>query len=231
MPRTARFRIPGYPVHVIQRGNNRSACFVRDKDRILYLALLEELSRSEHCPVHAYVFMTNHVHLLVTPGERDSLSELMRKLGQRYVQHFNRVHRRTGGLWEGRFRSCLVDSQTYFLRCHRYIELNPVRAGMVQRPSEHVWSSYRVNALGESSSLIEPHSTYLALGRDPAQRRTAYRYLFKADLTNAELTEIRVAANSGFALGSKAFIAELERISGRRAAKARVREAPLEICP
>jgi len=176
--------------------------------------------------------MTNHVHLLVTPHERDSLSELMRKLGQRYVQHFNRVHRRTGTLWEGRFRSCLVDSQNYFLRCHRYIELNPVRAGMARRPSEYPWSSYGTNGLGEYSSLVEPHPTYLALGRDPAQRRTAYRHLFKAEITNAELEEIRVAANSGFALGSKAFIAELERISGRRPVRApRSRETAIEICP
>jgi putative transposase len=175
--------------------------------------------------------MTNHVHLLATPEESHSLSELMRKLGQRYVQHFNKVHKRTGSLWEGRFRSCLVDSQTYLLRCHRYIELNPVRAAMVRRPSEHVWSSYHCNALGESSTLINPHRTYLALGRDPEQRRTAYRQIFKAELTNEELGEIRRACNSGFALGSKEFVAQVERITGRRAIRARCADGSVEIRP
>jgi len=221
MPRRSRLRLPGYPMHVIQRGHNRSRCFASDNDRILYLALLEELSVTEHCAVHAYVLMTNHVHLLVTPEEHDSLSELMRKLGQRYVQHYNKVQKRTGALWEGRFRSCLVDSKTYLLRCHRYIELNPVRARMVDRPSQYAWSSYHVNALGDSSRLIQPHPEYRALGRDPPQQRTAYRQIFKAEITNEEITAIRRACNSGFALGSKEFIAEIERLSGRRATRAR----------
>jgi putative transposase len=220
MPRHARIRLPGYPLHVTQRGNNRGHCFVRDADRILYLALLQEFARKERCNVHAYVLMTNHVHLLATPNDRNSMSEMMRRLGQKYAQHFNRVHKRTGTLWEGRFKSCLVDSQSYLLRCYRYIELNPVRAGMVRRPADYRWSSYRVNGQGESSTLIEPHRSYLALGRNPADQRTAYRNLFKDDPTEEELKEIRSATRGGFALGSKQFIAEVEDASGRRAKRA-----------
>ena len=151
------------------------------------------------------------------------MSELMRKLGQKYVQHFNRVHKRTGTLWEGRFRSFIVDSETYFLRCHRYIEMNPVRAGMVARPAEYGWSSYRANAQGEASSLLEAHPALIALGRDPATRRSEYRRLFKEEASAMELEQIRSASRSGFALGSKQFIAEVEHASGRRARPARVK--------
>ena len=229
MPRHARIRLPGYPLHVRQRGNNGSACFVTDADRVLYLALLDELSKKENCRIHAYVLMTNHVHLLATPVERESMSELMRKLGQKYVQHFNRVHKRTGTLWEGRFRSCLVDTETYLLRCHRYIELNPVRAGMARGPAEYAWSSHRANARGEPSTLLEAHPTVLALGRNPAARRTAYRELFREDLSNVELEEIRSASRGGFALGSKQFIAEIEKACGRRVERRRATDR--EICP
>ncbi len=229
MPRQPRLRLPGYPLHVIQRGNNRGACFVSDADRVLYLALLEELSKKENCRIHAYVLMTNHVHLLATPVERESMSELMRKLGQKYVQHFNRVHKRTGALWEGRFRSCLVDTETYLLRCHRYIELNPVRAGMVHRPAEYPWSSHRANARGEPSTLLEPHPAVLALGRNPASRRTAYRELFNEEPSATELAEIRSVSRGGFALGSRKFVAEVAKACGRRAQRARVKRD--EICP
>lgn len=220
MPRHARIRLPGYPLHVMQRGNNRGLCFVGDADRMLYLSLLEEFAKQENCNVHAYVLMTNHVHVLATPNERNSMSEMMRRLGQKYAQHFNRVHKRTGGLWEGRFKSCVVDSQGYLLRCYRYVELNPVRAGMVRRPWEYLWSSHRVNARGESSTLIEPHRIYLALGRNPADRRTAYRNLFKDDPSDHEVHEIRSATRGGFALGSKEFVAEVEAACGRRATRA-----------
>lgn len=225
MPRHARIRLPGYPLHVMQRGNNRGPSFMSDSDRNLYLALLEELSAPEACEIHAYVLMTNHVHILMTPLERDSASELMRRLGQRYAQHFNRVHKRTGALWEGRFKSCLVDSETYLLRCHRYVELNPVRAGMVRRPGEYAWSSYRANAEGESSSLIKPHCAVLALGRDAASRRAAYRALFKVGPSEEELEQIRSACKSGFALGSKRFIEEVQRACGRRASRSRSKQS------
>ena len=215
MPRHARFRLDGYPLHVIQRGNNRSACFLDDRDRILYLALMEELSRAHACHVHAYVLMGNHVHLLLTPELASNISGMMKDLGQRYAQHFNRTYKRTGSLWEGRFRSSIIDTEAYLLRCHRYIELNPVRAGMVKHPSGYVWSSYRVNAEGGHSTLVDPHPHYLALGDDAASRRRAYLELFVEHPPQREIDEIRAACRGGFALGRDAFIAELERVMGR----------------
>jgi putative transposase len=204
-------------------------CFVTDADRILYLALLEEIGAAEQCAIHAYVLMTNHVHLLATPMERHSLSELMRKLGQKYVQHFNRVHGRTGTLWEGRFKSNPVDSQEYLLRCHRYIEMNPVRAGIVNRPGDYPWSSYRANAHGQPNTLLEMHRSVLALGNEGLEWRAAYGQLFMKELSATELEEIRSASVGGFALGSEQFIAEVEGLSGRRAH--RVRKFRQGICP
>jgi putative transposase len=222
MPRQARLRLPGHPLHVTQRGNNRAPCFRNDADRILYLALLEEIGAAEQCQIRAYVLMTNHVHLLATPMERESMSELMRKLGQKYVQHFNRVHGRTGTLWEGRFKSNPVDCENYLLRCHRYIEMNPVRAGIVARPEDYPWSSYRANAHGEPSVLLETHRSVVALGRSGSDWRIAYRQLFAEELSATELEEIRSASLGGFALGSEQFIAEVEHLSGRCAKRLRI---------
>jgi putative transposase len=175
--------------------------------------------------VHAYVLMDNHVHLLLTPGERESASELMRKLGQHYVQHFNSVHKRTGGLWEGRFKSCLVDDQSaYLLNCYRYIELNPVRAGMVRAPADYHWSSHCANAEGAASTLIKPHRRFLGLASDAVTRRAVYRLLFNGMTCVRELEVIRDAVNRGFALGSAAFVAEIERATGRRATGPRGRK-------
>jgi putative transposase len=217
MPRHARLRIGGLPLHVIQRGVNRSACFGDESDYGVYLALLEELSRRYECAMHAYVLMTNHVHLLLTPPEPDGVSKLMKHLGQRYVQYFNRKHKRTGSLWEGRFRSSLIDSEGYLMRCHRYIEMNPVRAGMVQRPSDYRWSSHGSNAHGAATHVtLIPHALYLALGASEEERREQYRSLFCDALTQEELEEIREAARGGFALGRPAFLASLERVLRRR---------------
>ena len=141
MPRRARLRFAGVPLHIIQRGNNRTACFFAEQDYRFYLHDLGELARRFECGVHAYALMTNHVHLLITPSATDSASLLMKHLGQRYVQYVNRVYRRSGTLWEGRFKSSLVQRQSYVLKCQRYIELNPVRAGMVPHPRDYPWSS------------------------------------------------------------------------------------------
>ena len=218
MPRHARLRIAGHPLHVIQRGNNRSSCFRDEGDYGLYLGLLDELAALFGCAIHAYVLMTNHVHMLLTPQRSDGPSHLMKHLGQRYVQHYNRVHSRTGSLWEGRFRSSIVDSEGYLFRCQRYIELNPVRAGMVGDPWEYPWSSYGANAGRTSSKFLVPHHQYEALGTSNEQRAIRYRELFRDELTTPELEEIRAAANGGFALGSKAFVAGVERALQRRAA-------------
>lgn len=216
MPRRARLRSAGLPLHIIQRGNNRTACFFAPEDYGLYLHHLLELSREFGCAVHAYVLMTNHVHLLLTPRRLDGPSLLMKHLGQRYVQYVNRTYRRSGTLWEGRFRSSIVQRQGYLLRCYRYIELNPVRAGMVPHPGDYLWSSYHFNAELKSSLLLTPHEEYLALGVQAEERAAAYRALFRSELDAGELKEIRSAVNGGFALGNERFKAEIAAMLGRR---------------
>ena len=159
MPRRPRLILPGIPLHIIQRGNNRQACFYADEDCRNYLVWLQEYANRNRCAPHAYVLMTNHVHLLVTPQTAEGAGQLMKQLGQRYVQYVNRTYRRTGTLWEGRFRSCLTQEEHYVLACYRYIELNPIRAGMVEHPAEYLWSSYRANTQGEFRHTNQPAAT------------------------------------------------------------------------
>jgi putative transposase len=218
MPRRARLSLPGIAWHIIQRGNNRSVCFYAEEDYRLYLHHLQELSTRFGCAVHAYVLMTNHVHLLLTPQRADSAALLMKHLGQRYVQYINRVYRRSGTLWEGRFRSCLTQTEDYVLACYRYIELNPVRAAMVRQPQDYRWSSYAANAQEKKDALLQPHEQYLRLGKDEATRREAYRALFKAQMMDDPLlAQIRQATNGNYALGSARFQAQIEAALGRRA--------------
>lgn len=217
MPRRARLRIANVPLHIIQRGNNRTACFFSEADYLVYLHQLRELAAGYACLVHAYVLMTNHVHLLLTPRELDGASSLMKHLGQRYVQYVNRTYQRSGTLWEGRFRSSIVQVETYLLRCQRYIELNPVRAGMVGRPADYRWSSFGANGMGRPDPLVMPHPAYLALAADEADRLEAYRDLFGSDLESGELERIRSAGNAGYALGSERFRKEISLALGRRA--------------
>ena len=219
MPRLSRLRLAGMPLHVIQRGNNRAPCFVTDADRLVYLAILKELIATFPCDLHAFVLMTNHVHMLVTPRQRDNVSFLMKHLGQQYVQYFNRTHERTGSLWEGRFKSSLVDSERYLLTCHRYIELNPVRAQMVLDPSDYRWSSFRTNVGMDESDLLSPHPVYAALGKDASERATAYLRLFEQALDSSCLKEIRDAVNGGYVLGAKGFVATLEALMNRRVSR------------
>ncbi|CAG0932985.1 MAG: hypothetical protein EFKGCFLK_01739 [Rhodocyclaceae bacterium] len=217
MPRRARIALAGIPLHVIQRGNNRQACFFSDDDFRFYLDHLCRCARHAGCAIHAYVLMTNHVHLLLTPREADGAGRLMKLLGQRYVQHVNRLYRRSGTLWEGRFRSCIIQDETYLLGCSRYIELNPVRAGMVAHPAEYRWSSYRANAQGEADGLLDAHPTYTALGRQAQERQAAYRDIFRQELEPGLEDEIRRATNGNFALGNQRFLAEVTSMLGRRA--------------
>jgi len=219
MPRHARLRIAGLPLHIMQRGNNRGGCFFEERDYVLYLGLLEELGCLFRCALHAYVLMTNHVHLLLTPQDIDGASHLMKHVGQRYAQHVNRNYGRTGSLWEGRFRSSLVDSDTYLMRCYRYIESNPVRAGMVTHPGQYPWSSYSANAEGRQCALVQPHRNFLALGHGSEERLERYRALIHEPLTPTQLQEIRDAANGGFALGSQAFVDDLQRQLNQRATR------------
>jgi len=216
MPRRARLALPGVPLHLIQRGNNRQACFFTDEDYRFYLEWLAEHAGKIGCRIHAYALMTNHVHLLVSADRAEAPGAFMKALGQRYVQYVNRVYRRSGTLWEGRFRSCPIQEEAYLLACQRYIELNPVRAGMVEHPGEYRWSSYRANGQGEDNAVIRPHSLYEALGLDVASRRAAYRELFRYELEPGLVDQIRRATNGNFALGSERFAADAAATLGRR---------------
>jgi putative transposase len=216
MPRRARLTLPDVPMHVIQRGNNRQPCFFVQSDYHVYLKWLQEYADATACRVHAYVLMTNHVHLLASSVASDGVGALMKALGQRYTQYVNRVYGRSGTLWEGRFRSCLTQDDKYLLICQRYIELNPVRACMVAHPGEYRWSSYQTNALGVTNSIVDPHSLYLGLGRNALERQKVYRSFFQTDIAAAEIDTIRTATNGNFALGDQPFGDEIAALVGRR---------------
>jgi putative transposase len=216
MPRRPRVTLAGVPLHLIQRGNNRQACFFAEGNYRAYLGWLEEYAQASACTIHAYVLMTNHVHLLLALRASGGAGELMKRLGQRYVQYVNRTTRRSGTLWEGRFRSCLTQEEDYVLGCYRYIELNPVRANMIGHPAEYPWSSYRANAQSESSTLLTPHRLYTALGNNDEARQAAYRELFRYQLDPGTVDEIRAATNGNFALGGPQFQIQVAAALGRR---------------
>ena len=217
MARLPRFCLPGIPQHVIQRGNNRQPCFATTSDYLFYLDCVRTASRRYSCEVHAYVLMTNHVHLLVTPAKKDTLSNFMQHIGRRYVQYFNYCYQRTGTLWEGRYRASLVETEAYVLTCYRYIEMNPVRAGIVTNPFEYRWSSYRSSAFNEQDKVIVPHELYMALGIDSISRCNAYRELFRAHLDEATLQIIRECLNQEVVLGNDRFREHIEDVLKRRA--------------
>jgi putative transposase len=219
MPRQARLRAAGIPWHVRQRANHGIDCFVEPGDRELYLGLLAESAAGTGCDVHAYVLMNNHIHLLLTPQEADGPSRLMKQIGERYVPQFNKRHRRYGTLWEGRYRSCPVETDSYLLTLYRYIEMNPVRAGMVGHPRDHPWSSYRCNAEGEPSLIVKPHTLYESLGNSDEKRRAIYRAAFADSIPEVELDRIRDAINTGFALGNRGFVSRLQSELQRKVAR------------
>lgn len=227
MPRRPRINLPGMPQHIVQRGNNRQVTFVADPDYNFYLECLKDASDKYGCDIHAYVLMTNHVHLLVTPHQADSVSRMMQSIGRRYVQHMNHAYRRTGTLWEGRHKTCLVDTDRYLLACYRYIELNPVRASIVKHPAEYQWSSYRHNAEGRISRLIREHPLYLALGGIETQRQAAYRELFRDQLDAKLIDEIRKSTNLGLVIGHEQFKAGVEAML-RRSVKPLKRGRPFK---
>lgn len=191
VPRVSRVVRPDVPLHITQRGVDRCATFLSDEDHAFYLWALQRGSMEARCAVHAYVLMSNHVHLLLTPGEIDSPARLMRSLGARYVRYFNARYRRTGALWEGRYRSSVVDSAPYFFACSRYIELNPIRAGLVCEPGAYEWSSFRHNALGAEDARLEPHPIFRALAAGRESRCAAYRAMFSSELEPTVVSEIR----------------------------------------
>lgn len=194
MPRRARMYIPELPYHIVQRGNNREPCFIEPENYLFYLELWKTLSKRYGVSIHTYCLMTNHIHFLVTPKSETSISTTMKVVGSRYAQYINLKYKRTGTLWEGRHRSSLVQTEKYFLSCMRYVELNPVKAGMVLRSEEYKWSSYGVNAWGDKSWLTF-HDEYLRLGKEKSERYYAYRELFKHQLSEADLHVIRKASH------------------------------------
>ena len=216
MPRRPRIHLPGQPVHLVQRGHNRDACFFSDEDYLVYRDWLAEALKKSGCSLHAYALMTNHVHLLLTPPSAEAVSQLVISLGRRYVQYINKTYRRTGTLWDSRYKSSLVHADDYLLLCQRYIELNPVRAGMTDDPAHYRWSSYRANGLGQADALLTPHEVFLALDADTEARQAAYRSLFRSELEQEALADIRLALNQGQPLGKGRFLEQVERMVGRR---------------
>ncbi|WP_417474060.1 transposase [Luteimonas mephitis] len=225
MARLSRIDLPGIPQHVVQRGNNRLPCFLDDGDRLRYLQLLRESLTTAHCSLHAYVLMDNHVHLLMTPTNAGNVGRLMQRLGTNYVGLFNARHGRTGSLWEGRYKACLVDSEDYVLRCHRYIELNPVRARLTDDPATYRWSSCPAYLGQRPASSLREHPAWQGLGGNQAERQEAWRRILDEALPPEQLAEIRLYLQQQRALGRDAFKAMVEAKT-RRFASARPAHRP-----
>ncbi|WP_440223845.1 transposase [Dokdonella sp. MW10] len=225
MARLPRIDLAGVAQHVVQRGNNRQACFVTEYDFVRYREELEDAATRHACSVHAWVFMTNHVHLLVTPSEVGGVSRMMQAIGRRYVGGFNARHTRTGTLWEGRFKAALVAGDRYVLACYRYIESNPVRAGMTDTAAGYRWSSHAVNALGQRDALLVPHEAYLRLDVDGENRRIAYAALFSRALDDATIAALRTHTGQQCVWAPDDVTASLAR-SDRRSVHPRPRGRP-----
>ena len=229
MARLPRLTLPGYPHHVIQRGNNRQAIFVDRADFEAMLALLHEHSRKFEVAVHAYVLMDNHFHLLATPSTADGLPQMMQSIGRSYVRYFNGRHGRTGTLWEGRYRSTVIEAERYLLACMAYSDLNPVRAGMAARAVDYPWSSH-AHWLGlRSDRLLTTHALYWALGNTPFAREAAYAALVQAGLGEKQLDALTQSALSGWALGEPDFVADLQKLTPRRVSKAKPGRPPMPV--
>ena len=219
MSRLPRYVLPGQPQHIIQRGNNRQVIFTRDADFQFFRDAMVHAADQYGLNIHAYVWMTNHIHLLATPENEQSISKVFQSVGRKYVQYFNYAHRRTGTLWEGRYRATVVDSEAYLVTLMRYIELNPVRAGTVLHPRDYAWSSYARNAdgaEGANSDWVKSHDVYCGLAGDSHGRLSAYRALFDTAIASEHLTQIRDCTHRGWALGDVLFRAEIEKLAGRQ---------------
>ncbi|MBK6614355.1 transposase [Ottowia sp.] len=220
MSRLPRLTLPGYPHHIVQRGNNRQAIFGDEAD---YQRLLDELkaqAAAHQVAVHAYVLMTNHLHLLVTPETADGVPLMMQGLGRAYVRYFNRRHDRSGTLWEGRYRSTLIEAERHLLACMAYIDLNPVRAGLAADPADYPWSSHAHGVGLRGDPLVTPHPLYWALGNTPFARERAYADLVHAGLDAGQHTDLARAVHSGWALGGADFVRDLQRRAERRVVRA-----------
>ena len=221
MPRKPRMYLAGVPCHVVQRGNNRDACFFNDNDYRFYLDVLGDACRHYQVDLHAYALMTNHVHLLLTPQTVQGVSRVMQSVGRRYVQYVNRTYRRSGTLWESRHKASVIDAEQYLLACYRYIEMNPVAAGICGHPDYYQWSSFGYNAWGRRDDRLCPHALYLALGDDTSSRQAGYRGLFVGHLSRELVHEIRTALNFSRPLGNDRFRQEIEQTLGRSIGQAK----------
>lgn len=219
MARLPRLTLPGYPHHVIQRGNNRQAIVATPSDYQMLLSLLDENAQKHGVAIHAYVLMENHFHLLATPESTDSLPQMMQAVGRRYVRHFNRAQARTGTLWEGRYKSTVIQPDRYLLPCMAYIDLNPVRAGIVMQARDYAWSSHGHYIGLRTDHLITPHPLYWALGNTPFAREMAYAERVQDGLGTDVEQALTQSVLRGWALGEPGFVAELQKQTGRRVAK------------
>lgn len=210
MPRKPRFFLPDVPVHVVQRGHSREPVFFEDNDYLTYLHWLGEAVDRYQVDIHAYVLMTNHIHILATPHDKDGITRMMQYVGRHFVPYINHTYGSSGSIWEGRYKASLIHDEGYLLTCMRYIELNPVRANMVRSPALYRWSSYRCNGQGRDDALVMPHSIYMTLGRTKASRQEAYKALFKAHLEQGDLNDIRSAWQTGTPLGNGDFRQKVE---------------------
>ena len=219
MARLSRLTVPGFPHHVIQRGNNRQAIFSSTADYQTLLALLDENARKFAVALHAYVLMDNHFHLLATPSTDNGLPQMMQAVGRRYVRYFNDRQARSGTLWEGRYRSTLIETDAYLLACMVYIDLNPVRAGLVKDAGDYPWSSHGRYAGLRADRMVTPHSLYWGLGNTPFAREAAYVELVRAGTTPGQQEALTRSTLNGWALGSAEFVADLQKHTDRRLVK------------
>ncbi|MBI1214334.1 MAG: transposase [Alphaproteobacteria bacterium] len=213
MARRPRFIVEKQPHHIVQRGHSRAAVFFCEDDYSYYLECLQGAAERYGCALHGWCLMTNHIHLLATPETKTGLSSMMQMIGRLYVRHVNKRERRSGALWEDRFKVSLVGAEDYLLACMRYIEMNPVRARMVKKPEDYKWSSHAANALGvlDAGAVVTPHPLYRALGDTWEARQEAYRALFGRVSGTEELERIRVAIQGNWVLGSDEFREKMER--------------------
>ncbi len=221
MPRKPRFILPGVPVHIVQRGHSREPVFFEDADYLAYLSWLGEAAERYRCSIHAYVLMTNHIHILATPADTEGITRMMQYVGRHYVPYVNCTYGTSGSIWEGRYKASLIQAESYLLSCMRYIELNPVRADMVHSPAQYRWSSYRFNGQGKPDRLLTAHPLYQALGKEVKERTAAYKALFKAHVDEGALDEIRTAWQSGTPLGNEYFRDKIEKKLGCKVGQAR----------
>ena len=213
MARRPRLFVADIPYHIVQRGNNKNPIFFSEQDYIFFLEVLGEAKLKHPCLIYSYCLMTNHFHMLIEPKEKENASLLMKFLGAKYVRYMNKFHSRSGTLWEGRFKSSLIDEEMYFLSCLRYIEMNPVRAGIVTSPELYRWSSYRFRAFGEKSYILDLDSWYNSLGYDSKERQFSYRSFFREEIPRPVINLIREMTNKGNIVGGREFRELVEKMT------------------